>query len=467
MAQNFFALVEANVERLAGRPAIVWEHGRLTWRELDARIGGSAQRLTARGVRRGDRVAVILPNDWRFVAAALAVLKVGATLVPLNPLLKREELDAIVRDVEPRLIVDDVSDEVGGAPTVAAPDAPAVILYTSGSTGRPKGAVLSHEAVTFANRSWAEPVMGLSVDDVVLAVLPFAHSYGLNGGLLAPMLAGSTLAVVERFSPESVLAAIERHRVTVFPGVATMFRRLLESPARADAKLSSVRLALSGAAPCPWELARHWRDATGIRILRGYGMTELFRPISYLATDAEDVPESIGRPVPGVTVRLVDDDERDVRAGEIGELWIKTPCAMACYLGRPEETREVLRDGWFRTGDLAVQMKDKFISIVGRKKELILRGGYSVYPQEVERVLLTHPSVAETAVVGRPHTELGEEVTAFVVLRAGATAGPEALIAYCRERLAAYKYPRHIVFRAGLPRGATGKVIKSELAGSL
>ncbi len=466
MALNFFTLVEANAHRLAERPAIVWKGGQFTWRELDARVGGCARRLRERGVDAGDRVVGILPNDWRFVVTTLAVLKLGATLVPISPLLKREELDAILTDVAPRLVVDDVSGETGDTPTVVTVDAPAVILYTSGSTGRPKGAVLSHEALTFANRSWAGPVMALTIDDVVLAVLPFPHSYGINGALFAPLLAGCTLAVVERFSPDSVLSAIERDRVTVVPGVATMFHRLLESPALRETDLSSVRIALSGAAPCPWELARDWRAATGVRILRGYGMTELFRPISYLAGETEDVPESIGRPVPGVTVRLVDDDGQDVAIGDIGELWIKTPCAMDGYLGRPEDTLDVLRDGWFRTGDLARQRADGFISIVGRKKELILRGGYSVYPQEVERVLAAHPAVAEVAVVGRSHPELGEEVAAFVVLRAGAAVEADELIAHCRERLAAYKYPRHIVFRDRLPRGATGKVIKSKLPSS-
>jgi long-chain acyl-CoA synthetase len=466
VAQNFVTLVEANVARLRDRPAVVWDGGRLTWRELQARVGGCARSLHERGVRAGDRVAVILPNDWRFVVATLAILKIGATVVPINPLLKRDEIDAILADVTPRLVVDDVDGAGGEFATVSVLAAPAVILYTSGSTGRPKGAILSHPALTFANRSWAEPVMALTIEDIVLAVLPFAHSYGLNGGLLAPLLAGAALAVVDRFSPESALAAIERHRVTVFPGVATMFRRLLETEALRKADLSSLRIALSGAAPCPWEIARDWRAATGVRILRGYGMTELFRPISYLVGETEDVPDSIGRAVPGVSVKLVDDDERDVAPGTIGELWIKTPCAMDCYLGLPDETGDVLREGWFRTGDLAVQRADGFISIVGRKKELILRGGYSVYPQEVERVLGAHPSVAEVAVVGRSHPELGEEVTAFVVLRAGATAEAEQLIAFCRDRLAAYKYPRHVVFRDRLPRGATGKVIKSELAGA-
>ncbi len=346
---------------------------------------------------------------------------------------------------------------------MAGVDSPALILYTSGSTGQPKGAVLSHAALGFSSRSWAGPVMALTTEDRVLAVLPFSHSYGLNGALCAPLLAGATVILLERFSPEEVLGAIARHRVTVLPGVATMFRRLLDSPAFESADLSSLRLALSGAAPCPWELAEEWRRRTGVRILRGYGMTELFRPISYLADDATDLPDAIGCPVPGVQVRVVDEDEHPVPAGEVGELWIKSPAAMDGYLDAPEETRAVLEDGWFKTGDLATVSREGFVSIVGRKRELILRGGYSIFPGEVEAALLTHPAVAEAAVIGVAHAELGEEVVAFATLRPDSAARPEQLIAHCKECLAAYKYPRRIVIVDQLPKGATGKILKSRL----
>jgi long-chain acyl-CoA synthetase len=294
--------------------------------------------------------------------------------------------------------------------------------------------------------------MGLGAQDRVLAALPLAHSFGLNGALLAPLLAGAAVVLQERFSPEETLRAIARHRVTVFPGVATMFGRILESPALAASDLSSLRLAVSGAAPCPWPLARGWRERTGVRIVRGYGMTELFRPISYLVAEPADLPESVGRAVPGVILRLVD-----------GELWIRTPAMMDGYLRAPEETAAVLDDGWFKTGDLATISADGFVSIVGRKRELILRGGYSVVPAEVETALLGHPAVAEAAVVGVAHAELGEDVAAFVTLRPGATAPPDELIAFCRERLAGYKYPRRITIVAELPKSATGKILKARL----
>ena len=463
MPDNFASLLEATARRRPRKAALVWDGGALSRGKLERHAGGFARSLAERGVKSGDRIALSIPNRWSFAVALWGGWKCGATVVPLNPLLTPAERAKVLAHLGPKLVVDAVGDEQADWPSVAVEDSPALILYTSGSTGQPKGAVLSHAALDFSSRSWAEPVMALTPEDRVLGVLPFSHSYGLNGALLAPLWAGVTLVLLERFSPEEVLGAIARHRVTVFPGVATMFRRLLDSPALASADLSSLRVALSGAAPCPWELAQEWRRRTGVRILRGYGMTELFRPISYVAGDATDLPDAIGRPVPGVDVRAVDEDGRPLPPGEVGELWIKSPAAMDGYLDAPEETRAVLEGGWFKTGDLASVSADGFVRIVGRKRELILRGGYSVFPAEVEAALLTHPAVIEAAVIGVAHAELGEDVVAFATVRAGSTALPEELIAHCKERLAAYKYPRRIVIVDQLPKGATGKVLKSRL----
>ncbi|HYE92873.1 MAG TPA: AMP-binding protein, partial [Terriglobales bacterium] len=260
-----------------------------------------------------------------------------------------------------------------------------------------------------------------------------------------------------------VLAAVRTAGVTVFPGVATMFQRLLDTPGWTRDDFASVRMTLSGAAPCPWPLAEAWRARSGVRIHRGYGMTELFRPISYQAGDPRDFPDAIGRAVPGVELRTVDDDGKDVAAGEIGELLIRSEAAMDGYLAQPEETAATMIDGWFRTGDLARITPAGFVSIVGRKKELILRGGYSVSPPEVEAALLAHPDVAEAAVIGVPHAELGEEVAAFVALRPGAHASADELAAWCKTRIAGYKCPRTITPLPELPKSATGKVLKAAL----
>lgn len=475
MAESFVRRLEASARRWPERRALVWPGGALTHAELHALAGAFTATLAARGVGPGTRVAIAIPNRWPFPVALLAGWKLGATVVPLDALLKREERREILADLSPVVLVEEraVTEAVARPAAGPAPgrvpvehdgEHPALILYTSGSTGRPKGAVMSHAALAAGNESWAGPVMALTPEDVVLAALPFSHSFGLHGALLAPLLAGAASVPIERFVPDAVVEAIDRHRVTVFPGVATMFRRVLDSPGLARANLGSLRIAVSGAAPCPWELVEEWRSRTGVRIVRGYGMTELFRPLSYLAGDQRESHAAVGRAVPGVEVRIVDDDGRPLPAGQVGELWIKSPAAMQGYLNAPEETREVLTvDGWFRTGDLARVAADGLVEIAGRKRERILRGGYSVFPQEVEAVLLSHPAVAEAAVIGVPHPELGEEVAAFVALRPNAGAKPDELVDYCRERLAGFKYPRRVTILAALPRSAAGKIHKAGL----
>lgn len=465
MAENFVRLLEAVARRAPDAPAVVWEGGLLTHRRLDRQANGFARFLAHQGVRPGERVALSIPNRWPFAVALLGGLKLGATVAPLDPLLTAEERRAILADLRPRVVAHEVVGDEAEWECVADVDSPALILYTSGSTGVPKGAMLSHGALRAAVQTWAEPVMGLGPADVVLVALPLSHSFGLNGALLAPLLTGACAVLLERFAPAEAVAAIRRQHVTVFPGVATMFRRVLDLPGLAPGDLGSLRLCVSGAAPCSWTLAREWRERTGVRILRGYGMTELFRPISYRAADPTDLPEAVGRPVPGVEVCIADEDGRALPAGAVGELWIRSPAVMDGYLDAPEETGAVLDGGWFKTGDLAILRADGYVSIEGRKRERILRGGYSVSPLEVEAVLHAHPAVAEAAVVGEPHAELGEEVVAFVALRQGAREDPQALVAWCRERLAGFKYPRRITIVDRLPRASTGKVLKSRLLG--
>jgi long-chain acyl-CoA synthetase len=317
--------------------------------------------------------------------------------------------------------------------------------------------------VLFGNQTWGKVVMDLRPDDVVLGVLPYSHNYGLYAGLLAPLLLGAKVALVEHFSPDKLLGIIERLRVTVFPGVATMFSRLLNLASFSKTRLSTLRVTTSGAAPCSDALCKEWRAATGVRILCGYGATEVPRTLSYLPNNEDDMPGAAGKIVPGVEFRVVDETDRPLPEGEVGELLIKSPSAMDGYLDHPAETREVLSDGWYRTGDLGAILPGGFVRLAGRKRERILRGGYSVFPQEIETVLLTHAAIAEAAVVGVPHADLGEEVAAFVALKPAAQASSEEIIAYTKDHLAHHKYPRHVIIVEELPRGLTGKTLKSEL----
>ncbi len=458
-ARNFVCLLEETARRYPDKSAVICDDTTLTYRELHARAAGFARKLSEDGVEPGARVAVVLPDHWTFAVAMLGIWKLGATAVPLSPLLMPEEQEAILADVDPAAIVKHVEPRAGDWETAVECAAPALIGYSSGSTGRPKGAVFSHAALTFADRSWAD-MMAVTADDVVLSVLPLPHSFGLHGSLLAPLLMGARVVLPGGFSPEPVLGAMAQHRVTLFLGVATMFRRLLSAPEFPGADLSTLRLSVSGAAPCPWELAAEWRRRTGRRILRGYGMTELFRPISYLAAEEDDRPESIGRAVPGVDAKVVAEGTAGSGEDGAGELWIRTPAALQGYWN---DSSPVLTDGWFRTGDLARIAVGGFVEITGRLRERILRGGYSVFPQEVEAVLAGHPDISEAAVLGVPHVDLGEEVSAFVVLKPGASAVAEGIVGYCQNRLARFKYPRHIRFVPELPKGPTGKVLKAEL----
>jgi long-chain acyl-CoA synthetase len=461
---NFADLIDEVARRRPEHTALRWDDGVLTYRDLAVAAADWADRIRAQGLRPGHRMAISLTNRPEFVIAVLGGLAAGVTVAPLDPLLKAEERADILADLRPALVVESgPGGEVleRGVVEGRLGAAAALVLYTSGSTGRPKGAVLSHAALTFANRSWGGPVIGLRDDDVVLGALPLSHAFGLNGVLLAPLLFGVTVRLVERFVPGAVADVVTRDGVSVLPGVATMFHRLLEVPGFTGGP--RLRLGISGAAPCPWEIAQAWRQRTGVRIVRGYGSTELFRPLSYLAADPTDYPECVGRPVPGVEIRVVDDDGHAPGPGEEGELLIRTPAVMDGYLDSTEDTTAVLADGWFRTGDIARITPDSYVTIVGRKRERIKRGGYSIFPAEVEAVLLTHPAVAEAAVVGIPDDALGEEIAAFVVLTPGGDVTTEELIAWCRNRLAAFKYPRRVSFVPALPRSATGKVLKTRL----
>ena len=492
MTNLVLALAEAN-DMYPDRAAVRLDGLVLTYEELDERSARVAGLLAARGVEPGDRVGLMLANVPQFPMLYYGVLRAGAVVVPMNPLLKAREVEYYLGDSGARLIFawHAVADEAAKGAEAAgvglvsvAPEAfdrmlgdhapltvvtsradhdTAVILYTSGTTGKPKGAELTHANLARNAAVSATTLFHLEPDDVVMGCLPLFHSFGQTCGLNAAVSSGACLTLLPRFDPGKALEVIQRDRVTVFEGVPTMYVALLNHPGRGGYDTSSLRACVSGGAALPVEVLRDFEDAFGCIILEGYGLSETSPVASFNHPDRKRKPGSIGTPIEGVEMRVVDPLGADVATGEVGEIAIRGHNLMKGYWRREQATREAVPDGWFRTGDLARQDEDGYFFIVDRKKDLIIRGGYNVYPREVEEVLYEHPAVVEAAVVGIPHPTLGEEVGAAVVLKPGAEATPAELQAFCKERIAAYKYPRHVWVEPALPKTATGKLLRREV----
>lgn len=372
---NIAARLQQVASANGSKEALIRGNEAIYWTALDARAGGVAHDLTEAGLGRSSRIAIACDDPLETVIALIGGLLAGCTVTPINPGLSDEERERILDQLSPDEIITgiQVREEFFDAVAVAEED-PAIILFTSGSTGVPKGVVLSHHAVNAGLDIWIEGALQTTPEDAVLSVLPLGHSYGLFGSVLSPLLSGACTVLLARFDIEDVLKTIARRRVTIFPGVATMFRRLLDSDALRHVDLSSLQYVMTGVGPCPWDVAQGWKTATNTRIVRGYGMSELFCPISYAPDSLPEVPEAIGRALPGVELMIVDDEEVPVGDGP-GELWVRTPARMTEYLGRAEETEAVLQDGWFKTGDIAIITPDGLVCLVGRKKDIILRGG--------------------------------------------------------------------------------------------
>jgi long-chain acyl-CoA synthetase len=492
MANLALNLVEGK-DMYPDRAAVRLDDLVLTYEGLDERSARVAGLLAARGVGPGDRVGLMLPNVAQFPPLYYGVLRAGAVVVPMNPLLKAREVEYYLDDSGARLIFawhavageaakgaeaagasfigvapaefDRLLDDHAPVPAVTdrAGDDTAVILYTSGTTGRPKGAELTHANLRRNAAVSATTLFHLEPEDVVMGCLPLFHSFGQTCGLNAAVFSGACLTLLPRFDPGKALEVIQRDEVTVFEGVPTMYLALLNHPRRGDYDTSSLRVCVSGGAALPVEALRGFEDAFGCVILEGYGLSETSPVASFNHPDRERKAGSIGTPIEGVELRLVDSAGADVPAGEVGEIVIRGHNLMKGYWRREQATREAVPDGWLRTGDLARQDADGYFFIVDRKKDLIIRGGYNVYPREIEEVLYEHPAVAEAAVIGIPHPTHGEEVGAAVVLKQGAEATPADLQAFCKERVAAYKYPRHVWLEAALPKTATGKLLRREV----
>ncbi|MFI8368392.1 long-chain fatty acid--CoA ligase [Streptomyces sp. NPDC085466] len=486
---NLADFVSRSAAEHGRRTAIELGTTRIDYTALDRTVGRVAALLEARGVCPGDRVGVMLPNLTEFPALYYGALRAGAVVVPMNPLLKAREIAHYLQDSGARLlfVFDAVAEEAAkgaeGGETVVIPVAPgaltdlladhpepvtasvgggqdtAVILYTSGTTGKPKGAELSHDNIARNTELCARDLFDLRPEDVVLGCLPLFHTFGQTCGMNTAVSVGARLTLLPRFEPQAALDALADGGVTVFLGVPTMFGALLAARHRApDAHdVSGLRLCASGGSSLPVEVLHGFEKAFGSPVLEGYGLSETSPVATFNHPDRPRKAGTVGTPLRGVEVRL--DAEKD----GIGEVCVRGHNVMKGYWNRPDATAEALVDGWLHTGDLGRVDEDGYLSIVDRKKDLIIRGGYNVYPREIEEVLYEHPDVAEAAVIGLPHAELGEEVGAAVALHEGATATPDDLRDFVRAQVAAYKYPRVVWLLDALPKGATGKILKREI----
>jgi len=480
-----------------------------TYAQVDEISGRVASALLATGLERGDKVALQLPNLPQFLFTYFGLMKAGLVMVPLNPLLRAPEVAYHLQDSDSKVLITfemfaeeayagamQATEATGRAITTYVVNLPgsdvrpegskhydelyfaddtrdvvptggdetAVLLYTSGTTGKPKGAELTHLNL-YMNCTIAGELFEFRDDDIGVAVLPLFHVFGLSSVLNTTVRYGGTLVLIPRFELEPVVEAIAKHRCTIFSGVPTMYFGLLHMDTSGK-DLSSLRVGVSGGAAIPGEVIRAFEAKfPGCVVLEGYGLSESTSTTTFNVNAEQRKVLSIGKPVWGVEVRVVDEADQPLPVGadHVGEIVIRGHNIMKGYYKNPEATAEAFKGGWFHTGDLAYQDEDGYLFIVDRKKDLVIRGGYNVYPREVEEVLYEHPAIAEAAVIGRPDPKLGEEVLAYVALKPGAEVTPDELVAFTKQRLAAYKYPREVRVVDALPKGATGKILKKEL----
>jgi long-chain acyl-CoA synthetase len=496
---NLASLIDQAAKRHPDQIAVRLGDVALTYPQVNGAAQRVATYLQSIGVEPGDRVGVMLPNVPHFPIAYYGVLLAGGTVVPMNVLLKGREVTYYLKDSGAKALIAWAgfgadakigADEAGIPLLVCGPDETpegaqklddqlgsvepltemvqrdatdiAVILYTSGTTGQPKGALLTHSNLLW-NAEISTLLHGTGPHDVLLGALPLFHSFGQTCTLNAATRVGATVELIPRFDPELALKLIETRKVTKFLGVPTMFVALLNSPSLATTDVSSLDLCVSGGSACAVETL-HQAEEKLARVLEGYGLSETSPVACFNHIDRESKAGSIGTPIWGVDMAVIDDDGKHLPAGEVGEIVIRGHNVMAGYHNKPEATAAAIdANGWFKTGDMARIDEDGYFYIVDRKKDLVIRGGYNVYPREIEEVLYEHPQILEAAVIGVPHAELGEEVAAAVVPKSGQTLDPDEVQAYVKERVAAYKYPRHVVIMVELPKGPTGKILKREI----
>lgn len=495
-----YEIVARGAEQHADRPAIHFRGITITYAQLYVQVNMLASALRSRGIGHGDRVAVLLPNCPPFTVTYYACAALGAVCVPANPLLKPSELEWIWGDSDVKMVVtappflDNCREAQAAVPTLktivsigsreetpsevltfaelvaegdsapitgacVAENDPAVTIYTSGTEGRPKGALLSHKNLT-VNCGQVAAVLHITENDNFLTALPLFHSFAGTVCQNTALYHGAASTYLEQFHPGRVLEAIADHACTLFPGVPAMYGALMMTPPEGTPLFKSIRLCVSGGAPMPAAVMEAFEKRFGVPIIEGDGPTECSPVTSVNPPNGVRKPTSVGLPVPGCEIRIFDDDDNELGVDEVGEIVVRGENVMLGYHNNPEATREAMRGGWYHTGDLGKIDSDGYIYIVDRKKDMLLVGGFNVYPREVEEVLYQHPAVQDAAVIGQMDALRGETALAVVSLRQGAEATDREIIHWCRERLANYKVPRRVLFRETLPRGGTGKVLK-------
>jgi long-chain acyl-CoA synthetase len=497
---NLAHYLENSARLYPDKPALRFEGQQVTFQELDIACNRLAHGLCELGLAPGDLGLVMMPNSIHQITVYYALVKIGAIVVPVNFLFRKYELEHIIRDSKPKAFfgaepylaeisrilskgdapplrialgvkrdhtfmdLENVYSNKSDFSTYPAHDNDTVnLLYTSGTTGVPKGVMLTHRNLARNAKILAEMRGQLDPKMVVIGVLPLYHIYGITSVLNVSMYLGLTVELFSQFEPEKVIEVLEAEEQTIFFGVPTMLNRLVQLASENPPKRASLRFCISGGASLPVELLHRFEALFKTEIHEGYGLTEASVCVENPYGRATK-PGSIGLPIPEFSARIVDSMGNDVRQGEVGELLIRGPAVTKGYWNRPEETRETIKDGWLYTGDLARADEDHYIYIVDRKKELVIRGGYNVYPREIEEVFYQIPDVLEATVFGIPHEDLGEEVAAVVFLKEGSTMDTKAIQGYVKERVAPYKYPRIIkVTKEPLPKTGSGKILKKEV----
>lgn len=493
--------LDGNLKRSAShfpdRNAYIYGDKGVTYKELNQLVNRFAAGLSARGIEKGDGVALLLGNSPEFVIVYYGILRLGAFAVPINPLFTQGEINYVLDNSQAKAIIAHVSaeqklleikeqlenlkfviytdaedqegtwehlmeagDHTYKSPFVDQEDL-AVILYTSGTTGKPKGAMLSHRNLA-SNADSVSKWLEMHEEDRVMAVLPMFHVFSMTVCLNAPIACGATVLIVPRFSSLDVVSIIREKKATVFVGVPTMYNFIFQLSEATMEDFLSIRLCISGGASIPIELLQKFESKYNVFILEGYGLSETAPVVAFNPLRGTRKPGSVGLNIPDTKSKVIDENGKEVPRGEVGELVVQGPNVMKGYLDMPEATSAVLIDEWFYTGDLARMDEEGYIYIVDRKKDMIIVGGYNVYPREVEEVLYEHPAIVEAAVIGVPDEEYGESIKAYVVVK-DKQLTMDDMIRFCQDKLVKYKLPRYVEFLKELPKNSTGKILRREL----